>query len=170
MTITLRAANDADYDPIIPCLDAWWGGQQMASMLPHLFFTHFRPWTYLAEDQGDILGFLAAFRSQTDPDLVSCHFIGVDPAARGRGVGAALYERLFADAAAAGCRKILAVTSPQNRASIAFHQRLCFEALPGPKFAAGVAFTPNYDGPGEDRARFARAVEGISGSAASGRN
>jgi GNAT superfamily N-acetyltransferase len=158
MAITLRPAVDTDYDRIIPCLDAWWGGRQMASMLPRLFFTHFQPWTYVAEVQGEIHGFLAAFRSQTDPDQIYCHFIGVAPAARGSGVGAMLYERLFADAAHAGCREVLAVTSPRNRASIAFHQRLGFAILPGSSRADGVPYTPDYDGPGEDRVRFQRAL------------
>ena len=76
-------------------IDAWWGGRQMAGMLPRLFFTHFRPWTYVAAHEEAIVGFLAGFQSQTDPRQVYCHFIGVDPGWRGRGVGEALYQRLF---------------------------------------------------------------------------
>jgi len=122
-------------------------------MLPRLFFTHFQPWTYVAEDAEGIAGFLAGFQSQSDPGQAYCHFIGVHPRARGRGVGEALYQRLCADALARGCREVLAVSSPLNTASIAFHRRLGFAALPGDGNVDGVPFTPAYDGPGEDRVR-----------------
>lgn len=154
--IVIRAADPADYDQIIGELDAWWGGRQMAAMLPRLFFTHFRPWTYVAEREGRVVGFLAALQSQTDPRLVYCHFIGVSPQVRGEGVGEALYQRLFADAALHGCEEVLAVTAPVNRGSIAFHTRLGFTPLPGTAAADGVPYTPDYDGPGEDRVRFQR--------------
>lgn len=44
---------------------------------------------------------------------------------------------------------------PRNSASIAFHARLGFAILPGDaERDNGVAFTRDYDGPGEDRVRF----------------
>jgi L-amino acid N-acyltransferase YncA len=160
--LTIRAAESADYDRIIGNLDAWWGGRQMATMLPRLFFTHFRPWTYVAERDGALVGFLAALRSQTDPGQIYCHFIGVAPEARGHRVGETLYQRLFADAAVAGCREVLAVTAPTNTGSVTFHRRLGFETLPGPGTWDGIPYTPDYDGPGEDRVRFQRRIPGVS--------
>jgi N-acetylglutamate synthase-like GNAT family acetyltransferase len=154
----IRNAVPSDYDRIIGNIDGWWGGREMASMLPRLFFTHFQPWTYVAERDRAVLAFLAGLRSQTNPDQVYCHFIGVAPAARGAGLGEALYQRLWADAASQGCREILAVTSPQNSGSIAFHRRLGFETLEGPDEFAGVSFSPGYDGPGEDRVRFRKTL------------
>lgn len=154
LPLTIRPAASADYDQIIAQLDDWWGGREMAPMLPRLFFTHFRPWTYVAERDGAVLGFLAAFQSQTDPAQVYCHFIGVAPEARGQHIGETLYHRLFADAAIAGCREVLAVTSPRNEGSVAFHRRLGFAPLPGPCASDETPYTPAYDGPGEDRVRF----------------
>lgn len=159
MAITIRHADPRDYDSLIGYVDAWWGGRSMASMLPRLYFTHFRPWTYVAEVEGELVGFLAGFRSQTEPDQVYCHFIGVSPAVRTQGIGEALYQRLFADAAAHGCREVLAVTAPTNRGSIAFHRRLGFEPLDGPSHESGVPFTPGYDGRGEDRVRFRKLLD-----------
>jgi ribosomal protein S18 acetylase RimI-like enzyme len=150
----IRNAEPSDYDQIIVDVDGWWGGRAMAAMLPRLFFTHFRPWTYVAERDGAVVAFLAGLRSQTNPEQVYCHFIGVAPAVRGAGLGEALYQRLGADAAAHGCGEILAVTAPQNRVSIAFHTRLGFAILEGPADEAGVSYWPDYDGPGEDRVRF----------------
>lgn len=158
-SLVIRPGAGADYDRIISQLDAWWGGRSMASMLPRLFFTHFEPWTYVAEREGETVGFLCGFRSQSDSSAAYCHFVGVAPAARGQGIGERLYERLFADALAAGCRTVHAVTSPQNRGSVAFHTRLGFEMLPGPCESDSISWHPDYDGPGEDRVRFTRALQ-----------
>jgi GNAT superfamily N-acetyltransferase len=160
VSVTIRHAEPGDYDRVITNVDVWWGGRRMAGMLPRLFFTYFRPWTYVAVHSDAIVGFLAGFRSQTDPSQVYCHFIGVDPSWRGRGVGEALYQRLFATAASQGCQEVLAVTAPTNRDSIAFHTRMGFVLLPGPCADCDVWFTPAYDGPGEDRVRLRRQLDG----------
>lgn len=154
MSYVIRHAEPRDYDAIIGKIDSWWGGRSMAPMLPRLFFDHFAPWTFVTECDGHIVGFLAAFRSQTDQATIYCHFIGVDPDHRGKGIGEALYHRLFADARAAGCRSVLAVTSPQNHGSIAFHTRLGFAVVGANRGANDDAVVENYDGPREDRVRF----------------
>ena len=160
MAVTIRHAESEDYDRVISRVDAWWGGRQMAGMLPRLFFTHFRPWTFVAVHDEAIIGFLAGFQSQTDPGQVYCHFIGVDPDWRGRGVGEALYLRLFVAATSQGCREVLAVTAPTNRGSIAFHARMGFTQLAGACANGEVSFTTAYDGPEEDRVRFRRSLDG----------
>jgi hypothetical protein len=63
-------------------------------------------------------------------------------------------------AATQGCHEVLAVTAPTNRSSIAFHTRMGFEILPGPCASSEASFTPAYDGPGEDRVRFRRPLDG----------
>jgi GNAT superfamily N-acetyltransferase len=155
MPVTVRHLEPSDYAPVIAVVDDWWGGRRMRDMLPKLFFVHFRPTSFAAEADGALAGFLCGFVSQTDPDVAYVHFIGVDPARRGERIGRALYERLFAAARAAGCRQVRAVTSPRNQASIAFHRRIGFEVLPGSAVDGGAAYTPGYDGPGEDRVVFA---------------
>ncbi len=155
-SICVRNAAESDYDLVIGNVNGWWGGRSMIGMLPRLFFQHFQPWTYVAEQHGAPVGFLAAFRSQSDERIVYCHFIGVSPEARGQGIGETLYERLFADAIAAGSSEVHAITSPRNSRSIAFHQRLGFEPLAGPHEESGTPYTPDYDGPGEARVRFRR--------------
>jgi L-amino acid N-acyltransferase YncA len=159
MSLTIRHAEPDDYDRVITSVDAWWGGRQMAGMLPRLFFTYFRPWTYIAVHDEAIVGFLAAFRSQTDQSQVYCHFIGVDPDWRERGVGETLYQRLFVAAVSQGCHEVLAVTAPTNRGSIAFHARMGFTQLAGRCAGEEVSFTAAYDGPGEDRVRFRRSLD-----------
>lgn len=155
---SVRHAEPGDHPAVIRVVDAWWGGRRMADMLPRLFFVHFRPTSFVAEEGGRLVGFLAGFRSQTDPALAYVHFVGVDPACRVAGVGRALYERLFEAARALGAAEVRAVTSPRNRGSLAFHRAMGFEVLDGDAEADGVPYTTDYDGPGESRVRLRRTL------------
>src|SRR5690348_8161397 len=91
----IRAAEPADYGRVIDVVDEWWGGRPMAAMLPKLFFVHFADTSFVAEDEGSLAGFLVGFRSQTHEDEAYVHFVGIDPAHRGSGLGRELYERFF---------------------------------------------------------------------------
>ena len=137
----IRPAEPADYARVIPVVDEWWGGRPMAAMLPKLFFVHFRDTSFVADDDGALAGFLCGFRSQTFDDEAYIHFVGVDPAHRGGGLGRALYERFFA--AVAPRSVVRAVTSPANERSLAFHRALGFEVE---------RIDEDYDGQGRARA------------------
>jgi ribosomal protein S18 acetylase RimI-like enzyme len=136
----VRHAEPGDYAGVIEVIDRWWGGRPMAAMLPKLFFIHFRDTSFVAEDDEGLAGFLCGFRSQTYADEAYIHFVGVDPARRGSGLGRALYERFFA--AVAPRTVVRAVTSPVNERSVAFHQALGF---------AIDRVDDDYDGRGEAR-------------------
>ena len=114
----------------------------MRAMLPRLFFEHFRDTSFVAEEDGELVGFLCGFLSQTYPDQAYVHFVGVRPDHRGGGLGRELYERFFAAARAADREVVRCVTGPVNKASIAFHRRLGFEIE---------AEVGDYDGAGEAR-------------------
>ncbi len=146
----------ADYNPIIAVVDDWWGGRHMAAMLPRLFFVHFRPTSFAAEEDGRLCGFLVGFVSQTDPTQAYIHFVGVDPAYRAHGLGRLLYERFFAAARSLGCTQVSCVTSPVNKGSIAFHTRLGFSIVPGDDEVDGIPVSTNYDGRGGSRVLFRR--------------
>ena len=70
--------------------------------------------TVAEHPDGRLAGFLIGFLSPTDPGTGYVHFVGVDPATRRSGLGAALYQRFFDDAGSAGVRTVRAVTSPIN--------------------------------------------------------
>ncbi|HSD21980.1 MAG TPA: GNAT family N-acetyltransferase [Anaeromyxobacter sp.] len=158
MPITIRHLEPEDYDPIIRVVNDWWGGRRMADMLPRLFFVHFRPTSFAADTDRRVVGFLAGFRSQTHREQAYVHFVGVDPAVRACGVGRALYERFFEAARVLGASEVHGVTSPSNRASLAFHAAMGFEILPGDAEAEGVRYHPDYDGPGEPRVRLRKRI------------
>jgi ribosomal protein S18 acetylase RimI-like enzyme len=148
--VTIRHAEAADHARISPHLDAWWGGRPMRAMLPRLFFEHFRDTSFVAEDDGEVVGFLCGFLSQTFPDEAYVHFVGVRPDRRGGGLAGELYERFFAAARAAGRSVVRCVTAPVNEASVAFHRRLGFEIE---------AEVPDYDGGGEPRVLLSKRLD-----------
>lgn len=154
MAIGIRHVEPGDYAPVIAVVDEWWGGRPMAGGLPKLFFVHFRETSFVAIEERRIRGFVTGFRSQTYPEQAYIHYVGVDPEARGAGLGRGLYERFFAAARALGCSEVHCVTSPVNTASIAFHRRLGFELLPGDTLVDGVPVATDYDGRGGARVRF----------------
>jgi ribosomal protein S18 acetylase RimI-like enzyme len=143
VSVTIRHAQPPDYGRVIQHVNAWWGGRDMAPMLPKLFFLHFEGTSFVAErEDGSIAGFLIGFLSQTAEDEAYVHFVGVAPDQRGSGLGRDLYERFFAVAREHGRLTVRCVTSPRNESSIAFHEALGFRVD---------RVVEDYDGPDEDR-------------------
>jgi ribosomal protein S18 acetylase RimI-like enzyme len=140
--IAIRHAKPSDYGRVIGRVNVWWGGREMAPMLPRLFFIHFEGTSFVAEDGDELAGFLCGFVSQTDSEEAYIHFVGVSPDRRGEGIGRALYERFFDEARSQGCSVVRCVTSPVNERSVAFHEALGFDVD---------RVAEDYDGPGEDR-------------------
>jgi ribosomal protein S18 acetylase RimI-like enzyme len=139
----IRHATPSDYGRVIQHVNAWWGGRDMAPMLPKLFFLHFEGTSFVVEDDdGKLVAFLIGFLSQTDDAEAYIHFVGVAPSHRGSGIGRELYERFFTVAREHGRSSVRCVTSPVNEGSVAFHESLGFVAE---------SVAKDYDGPGEDR-------------------
>jgi ribosomal protein S18 acetylase RimI-like enzyme len=148
MALAIRHAQPSDYGRVIGRVNTWWGGRDMAPMLPKLFFLHFEGTSFVADDDEEQLaGFLIGFLSQTDGKEAYIHFVGVAPKRRGEGIGRALYEHFFDAVRARGRTVVRCVTSPLNTDSVAFHEALGFEIE---------RVAPDYDGPGEDRVTFVK--------------
>ena len=68
MALEIRHANPSDYGRVIQHVNAWWGGRDMAPMLPKLFFLHFEGTSFVAEDEeGKLVAFLIGFLSRRIP-------------------------------------------------------------------------------------------------------
>ena len=146
--MSIRHAHPSDYGRVIQHVNAWWGGRDMAPMLPKLFFLHFEGTSFVAEDSdGRLVAFLIGFLSQTDADEAYIHFVGVAPEERGTGLGRELYERFFDVVREDGRTLVRCATSPANEQSVAFHESLGFTAE---------SVVADYDGPGEDRVLFVK--------------
>lgn len=160
--LVFKNISESDYPHIIPMVNEWWGGRNMSPMLPRLFFQHFQDTSFVTTTVGEkprIVGFLVGFVSQTNPDVGYIHFVGVDPGYRKSGIGEALYSHFFDEVRRRGCHKVSCVTSPVNKTSIAFHQRMGFSIQPGDSSSEeGIPMTLDYDGPGEPRVKFTKRI------------
>ena len=157
--IAFRRPTEADYPRISGVMDDWWGGREIARLLPRLWLQHFTGTSWIAEDaEGRLAGFLVGFLSPDRPEMAYCHVIATNPNRRRKGLGRALYERFFADASAAGRSVVTAITWPANRASLGFHRSLGFEVLAGEgtQNLYGTPATAGYDFGREDRAVLVR--------------
>jgi ribosomal protein S18 acetylase RimI-like enzyme len=152
----IRHPQQEDYYRIITVVNDWWGGRSMTGMLPKLFFIHFRDTSFIAEVDGEIIGFLVGFLSQTYPEEAYVHFLGVHPNFRKQGVALTLYEHFFNEVRQRGRNTVRLVTATVNKESIAFHLHIGFEIEPQETKIDGIPFYQNYDGLGGDRVLFVK--------------
>jgi len=150
----IRSVKSSDYYSISPLINDWWGGRRMADMLPKLFFDHFNNTSFIAENDGQMIGFLVGFLSQSKPEEAYIHFVGVHPEYRKLMIGKQLYNEFFQVVKQKGCRLVRCVTSPVNKVSIAYHTKMGFEIEKGCTTIAGISIHKDYDGPGQDRVLF----------------
>lgn len=143
-----RNVTEEDYLRVIEVLNDWWGGRQMTQLLPRLFFEHFKPTSFVVEDDGVLAAFLIGFISQTNPDKAYIHFVGVNPQHRKSGLARQLYETFFDTVRHAGCHTVQCITSPVNEGSVAFHSQMGFS----------VSLGVDHAGPGHDRILFSKNI------------
>jgi len=157
--IMLRRPRVDDHLAVVGVIADWWGMPVGPSplLLPRLFFQHFSDTSFLAEDTDGLAAFLIGFRSHAQPGVGYIHFVGVRPGLRGHGLARTLYEAFFTESRAAGCHRVDAITGPPNRRSQAFHAAMGFEAS-GDTEIDGVLAWRDYDGPGEHRVAFTKAL------------
>lgn len=169
--IAYRAARESDYPAIARALADWWtlpgfdtdaAKRERAALVPRLWLQHFAGTSLVAERDGALVGFLIGFLSVDRAAEAYIHFVGVSPAARGAGVGRALYERFFETSRAHGRTCVRCVTTPANSASIAFHTAMGFRVEPDGEELDGVTAKLDYDGPGMHRVAFVRALSPTS--------
>ncbi len=146
----IRKLSENDYGLIIEHLNEWWGGRNMADMLPRLFFKYFSDTCFAVEENGKLIGFLVGFIAQNNKNIAYVHFIGIDPHFRKKGVGNTLYNHFFKMVAGMGCSKICAVTSVVNRNSLAFHTSIGFNVKESDTKIDGISYFKDYDGVGSD--------------------
>ena len=93
--------------------------------------THLPEHRFVATDGSRVLGWVAvsAVSGRCVYAGVVEHSVYVDPAARGRGVGRALLDRLFTSTELAGVWTIQSGVFPENRASLALHEAAGFRVV-----------------------------------------
>lgn len=144
----IRPLSVDDYPYVSSVVDDWWGGQPVRASLPRLFFEHFQFSSFAVGEGTQLQAFLIGLVSQTDPQIAYIHFVGVHPAARQQQLGKRLYRHFFRTVAARGCVEVHSITSPVNRTSIAFHQKMGFSLMPCNGEIDGIPVTLDYAGEG----------------------
>lgn len=157
--LTVRLAEPGDHRQIIEVMPAWWGGRDLRHAVPRLFLEHFSNTSFVMERGGRMVGFIVGFLSQARPQEGYAHFLGVDPAYHGQGIGRRLYERFFAVCRQNGRSIIRACTSPVNKASVAFHQKMGFSLVPGDGEAQGIPYIQDYNRPGDHKVEFVKHLD-----------
>jgi GNAT superfamily N-acetyltransferase len=157
----IRKADSFDHETIIGALQDWWGGRDLTAMLPKLFLNHFHDTSFVAENNGRMIGFLIGFLS---PSLklkneAYVHFMGVHPDFRKKGIGKTLYECFFEICRTHGRTIVRACTSPVNRSSVEFHERIGFQLDPGDDEIDGFPVTRDYNRPGDHKVRFTKIIK-----------
>jgi GNAT superfamily N-acetyltransferase len=160
MTFQIRHLSPADYPLVISVIDQWWGGRPGGRQASAAIFRALHRHQFRGRTRRQAGWFPGRVHLPVPADEAYIHFVGVAPAERGSGLGRLLYEAFFRAAEARGCILIRAVTSPVNRGSVAFHQRMGFQLEPGDTEAGGIPVSSGYDGPGNDRVRFLRILRG----------
>ena len=157
--ILIRKAVPADHDKIIAALQNWWGGRDLTAMLPRLFLNHFNDTSFVIEKEGEMIGFLIGFISPSLKNEAYVHFMGVHPDFRKKGIGTLLYESFFEICRRHGRNIIRACTSPVNRGSVEFHQRIGFQIEAGDDEIDDLPVTSDYNRHGDHKVRFAKLIK-----------
>ncbi len=141
----IRGIKKEDFDYIVAVLDRWWGGPSGERAHP-VFFYELGEQALIAEEDGQVVGFLLGFLAPTSPKSAYVHLVGIHPEHRRRGVGKELYEQFIRRARGAGAQRIKAITTVGNEGSVRFHQALGFATHED----------PDYAGPGRSRIVFTK--------------
>lgn len=126
MQPNVTRAQPADFDWISKVVDDWWG-RPVAHAIPRLFLDHFWSTSFVVRRSDTPVAFLIAFMSPSEPEQTYIHFVGVDPGARGLGIGRDLYNRFFDMCRNDGRLLVKCITAPHNKESIEFHRRMGFD-------------------------------------------
>lgn len=143
--VEIRGITKGDFDYIVSVLDRWWGGPSGERAHP-VYFYELGNNALIAEEDGQVAGFLLGFLAPSTPPVGYVHLVGIHPDHRRRGVGKDLYEVFTERCQAAGARSLKAITLVGNDGSIRFHEALGF----------GVEEIPDYAGPGRSRVVFTK--------------
>jgi predicted GNAT superfamily acetyltransferase len=156
-----RHTRESDHPAVVEAIGRWWDTPNRAMLgllMPRLFLQFFTRSSWIVESEaGEVGAFLIGFRSQDDPAVAYIHFVGVGPELRRSGIARGLYEQFFETMKGLGCTQVRAITGSFNARSQAFHTAMGFEPH-GDREIDGVLAYADYDGPGEPRVAFTRAL------------
>jgi GNAT superfamily N-acetyltransferase len=147
LPMPIRGLTKDDFDYIISVLDQWWGGPGGRRVDP-MFFYEFGEHALVAEQDGQVIGFLLGVLVPGPAATGFIHLVGIHPDHRRRGVGKALYEQFTKRCRAAGMKRIKSTSVVGHEGSLRFHEAMGFVSEE----------VSDYAGPGRSRLVFTKAL------------
>lgn len=144
-SMEVRGITKADYDYLVMVLDRWWGGPSGQHAHP-TFFYELGEYALVAEEAGEVVGFLLGFITRGEQPTGYIHLVGIHPEFRRRGVGKGLYSRFTETCRSAGVSRLKTISAVGYEGPLAFHRALGFE----------IREDPDYAGPGRARVVFTK--------------
>jgi ribosomal protein S18 acetylase RimI-like enzyme len=156
---TIRRVRPGDLVAVLAAARCWWDRPEAVPPLPRLLFEHFSTNAFVAEVEGELVGFVLGFVSQTYPGEAHVQAVAVRPDQRRAELGRALYERFFGAACDQYCSVVCAGVPADDEAALAFHRALGF-SVEAPEVEPAAPSAARNDGPAErPLTRLTRAVE-----------
>ena len=155
----ITQCTKADYDQIITDMAEFWNSSNIDSLRRQhnpIFLYEFGNTAFVVKEGERVVGYLFGLYSQTTPTAY-VKFVGVRTSHRKRGVARALYEYFIEVAKKQGYNELKAITSPNNKISIAFHRKIGMKLLGEPN-EEGIPVIKDYAGQGNDRIVFRKDI------------
>ncbi|MGW2716880.1 N-acetyltransferase family protein [Streptomyces sp. NPDC001492] len=146
MAARIAPAQVADIQQVLADHPRYWGDRDLRDLHLLALVQEFGETCLVARSDDGVLGYLIGFVTPGGTGYV--HLIATRDDARGSGLGRELWGAFTEAARRQGAVRLKAITSLGNKGSIAFHRSLGFE----------VRVEEDYNGPGEDRVVFSRAI------------
>ncbi|SRR5712692_2378604 len=156
----MRNAGETDFMSCVLIARRAWPEFKERESIYHLFCKFFSNTCFVCERDGKVDAFLLGFLSQVDTKLAYIHLVAVDPPAQRQGLAERLYHKFFETVSGIGARQVRLIVNPDNRASLALHRKLGFQAdLHGDTIEVeGVLAAKDYNGPGQHMVPFSRSL------------
>jgi len=145
----IATCTKADFDQILAQVTAFWGSERTLALHHPLFLYELGDTAYVIREGEQVVAYLFGVLSQTEP-VGYVHLVGVREGHRRQGLAQRLYDHFAAHVRAHGCTELKAITTPGNRASLAFHASIGLLPAEG-ELVGGVQVVRDYAGPGQDR-------------------
>lgn len=148
--VTIGPVEYGDLAEILKNYQRFWGDREVPRTLHHpMFFIEFADTALTARDaDGEIVGYLLGFIASKGNAYI--HLVAVRDDARGMDIGRRLYETFFENVRNRGATAVKAITSPENKGSVAFHRRMGF---------TNIVRVDDYGGSGKPRVVMRRALD-----------
>jgi L-amino acid N-acyltransferase YncA len=146
MRTQIAPAEMTDIHQVLADHHRYWGERDLRSLHLLALVREFGETCLVARGEDELLGYVIGFVTPAGTGYV--HLIATRDDTRGTGLGRCLYAAFAEAAYRQGARRLKAVTTPGNTASIAFHRSLGFDT----------EIVADYNGPSQPRVVFHRVL------------